>query len=63
MTSTSSYVTRAELDDALAQFQVRIRLIIEQTAHAQSKTMFNLLLPVYGGIIIGLLLFIASKVL
>jgi len=61
--STSPYVTRAELDEALAHFEVRIKLIIEQAVHAQTRQMFNLLLPVYGGIIIGLLLFIASKVL
>ena len=59
--STSPYVTRAELDEALAHFEVRIKLIIEQAVHAQTR--HNLLLPVYGGIIIGLLLFIASKVL
>jgi hypothetical protein len=56
---TTDYVTHPELEAALA----RLETSFEKTVHAQTRQMFNLLLPVYGGIIIGLLLFIASKVL
>jgi hypothetical protein len=55
--STTQYVTHPELEAALS----RLELSFEKTVHAQTRQMFNLLLPVYGGIIIGLL-FIASKV-
>ena len=62
----SEYVTHAELDVALARIETAIanlRTDVEKTAHAQTRQMFNLLLPVYGGIVVGLLVFIASKVL
>lgn len=55
---STAYVTHADLEAALS----RLELSFEKTVHAQTRQMFNLLLPVYGGIIIGLLLFIASKV-
>ena len=52
-------VTHSELETALA----RLELSFEKTVHQQTRQMFNLLLPVYGGLILGLLIFIASKVL
>jgi hypothetical protein len=55
----NAYVSHPELEAALS----RLELSFERTVHAQTRQMFTLLLPVYGGIIIGLLLFIASKVL
>ena len=70
---STSYVTHPELEAALAHLDTHFaeirtdiaqsELSFERTVHAQTRQMFNLLLPVYGGIIIGLLLFIASKVL
>lgn len=59
----TSYVTHPELEAALSRLETRFELRLEQAVHQQTRQMFNLLLPVYGGIIIGLLLFIASKVL
>jgi len=66
MTSTSAYVTQADLAVAVAHLETRLSELetrLQKEMHAQTRQMFNLLLPVYGGIIIGLLLFIASKVL
>lgn len=77
MTDSSEYVTRAEFQLGIAHLETRMaeletRLVeriegartdFEKTVHGQTRTMFNLLLPVYGGIIVGLLLFIASKVM
>jgi hypothetical protein len=68
--SQSDIATQADLGLAVAHLETRMaeletRMVerFETTVHAQTRQMFNLLLPVYGGIIIGLLLFIASKVL
>lgn len=77
MTSSTDYVTRAEFQLGIAHLETRIaeletRMIeriegaktdFEKTVHAQTRQMFNLLLPVYGGLILGLLIFIASKVI
>jgi hypothetical protein len=59
-------VTHAELETVLARLETRftqIELRFEKTVHDQTWRMFQLLLPVYGGIIIGLLLFIAARVM
>ena len=56
----------AHLDTRFEQLETRIvnmELAFEKTVHAQTRQMFLLLVPVYGGIIVSLLIFLASKVL
>ena len=60
------YVTHAELDLTFARIEkllTEMELRFERTVHAQTKQMFLLLVPVYGGIIISLLIFLASKII
>lgn len=59
MAAQSEYVTKADLDLAVS----RLETLFERTAHSQTKQMFVLLTPVYGGIIISLLVFLVSKVI
>jgi hypothetical protein len=73
MTTTHShpeYLTREELDARLELLVARfdqhltdLELRLERAMHAQTRQMFLLLVPVYGGIIVSLLIFLASKVL
>jgi len=74
---TTDYVTHPELELAISRIETRfasmeghlttamadLRTDMEKTAHAQTRQMFAMLIPVYGGIVVGLLVFIASKVL
>ena len=70
---TTDYVTHPELELAISRIETAIerlrtdnatlRTDFERTAHAQTRQMFTLLIPVYGGIVVGLLVFIASKVI
>jgi hypothetical protein len=73
----TDYVTHPELELAISRIETRLASMeghltgdmarletrFEQIAHAQTKQMFTLLIPVYGGIVVGLLVFIASKVI
>jgi hypothetical protein len=69
MTTTHNhpeYTTHAETDLAFARIETLIaemELRFERTVHTQTRQMFLLLVPVYGGIIVSLLIFLASKVL
>lgn len=56
--ATTEFVTHPELEAALS----RLELSFERTVHNQTWRMFQLLLPVYGGIVVSLLVFIATKV-
>jgi hypothetical protein len=77
VTTAHDPVSHAELDLAMSRIETQLaelrgdlrggmaelRTDFERTAHAQTRQMFTLLIPVYGGIVVGLLVFIASRVL
>jgi hypothetical protein len=77
VTTSQDSITRADLDLAVERLEARIDLSgshletrmaeldkrIAEALHAQTRQMFQMLIPVYGGIIISLLVFLISKLL